>query len=47
MFLYIYYFYLVFSRENNAWSFNQIVCQADDLHEMPSLIFSEKYEVCP
>ena len=34
--------FYAFFRENKAWDFMWIVCWADDSHEMPSLIFSEK-----
>ena len=38
------YFYFLFFRENNAWHYMWIVCQADDSHVMSSIISSEKYE---
>ena len=37
-------FFPLFFRENETWNFMWIVCPADDSHEMPNLIFSEKYE---
>ena len=37
-------FLLLFFREKKTWHFMWIVCSTDDLHEMTSLIFSEKYE---
>ena len=37
-------FYFLFFRENNAWRYMRIVCQADDSHVMSSIISSEKYE---
>ena len=38
------YFYFLFFRENNAWHYMWIICQADDSHVMSSIISSEKYE---
>ena len=38
------YFCFLFFRENNAWHYMWIVCQADDSHVMSSIIFSKKYE---
>ena len=38
------YFCFLFFRENNAWHYMWIVCQADDSHVMSSIISSEKYE---
>ena len=36
----LFFFVFVFI-ENKAWHFMWIICQADDLHKMSSLIFSE------
>ena len=38
------YFYFLFFRENNAWHYMFIFCQADDKHVMSSIIYSEKKE---
>ena len=37
-------FCFLFFRENNAWHYMWIVCQADDLHVKSSNTSSEKYE---
>ena len=37
-----FYILVLLFKENKAWHFMWIVCLADDSHEMPSLIFSEK-----
>ena len=37
-------FCFLFFRENNAWHYMWIVCQADDSHVMSSIISSEKCE---
>ena len=36
------YFCFLFFRENNAWYYMWIVCQADDSNVMSSIISSEK-----
>ena len=36
------YFCFLFFRENNAWHYMWIVCQADDSQVMSSIIFSKK-----
>ena len=38
------YFSFLFFRENNAWHYMWIICQADYSHVMSSIISSEKYE---
>ena len=38
------FLFLIFFRENNAWHYMWIVCQADDSHVMSSIIFFEKCE---
>ena len=34
---------LAFFRENKAWHFIRITCQAEDSNETPSLVFSKNY----
>ena len=37
-----FFFFVGFFREIKAWHFIWIVCQVDNSHAMPSLVFSEK-----
>ena len=46
MTFWFFFFFLHFFRENKTWHFMWIIYQADNGHEMPSLIFSEKILIC-
>ena len=42
-FFILFIFFFFFIKKNKTWHFMWIVYLADDSHEMPSIIFSEKY----